>query len=218
MFDRCSISDLINASFSRLDLTHSFPSYTLNSLYDILGAATSTASYYAPKELWSDPFVSPLYAPSFEGLPPLLITVGESEALRDESLIFALKFRERAIPTLEKDSAKPWLRAEIYEHQTHVFQMLHGPISRTSYDSMSKFIAFVTGSGEMEQGIFRVANKAPYKCVSASDAEVWKEVLEAFEKEEEALKKLEGKRVPERSRDEAVRELMEWLGVKAELD
>nr|POF18540.1 ab hydrolase superfamily protein c4a8.06c [Quercus suber] len=46
---------------------------------------------YAPNDLLSHPFVSPVLQPSLGGLPPMLIQVGGGELLRDEQIYLAHK-------------------------------------------------------------------------------------------------------------------------------
>lgn len=60
------------------------------------------------------PLVSPIYAESFKGLPPILIQAGECEVLRDESIALAYKYAST--------HPQGWVRHELYKDMVHVFQ------------------------------------------------------------------------------------------------
>ncbi len=62
------------------------------------GCAVSASAYYAGGHDKSDPLISPLYG-NLYGLPPLHISVGSHETLRDDSLRLAEKSREAGVKT-----------------------------------------------------------------------------------------------------------------------
>lgn len=54
-------------------------------------SANASAKMYTTNELLTHPLVSPVMQPTLGGLPPLLITVGGGELLRDEQIYIAHK-------------------------------------------------------------------------------------------------------------------------------
>ncbi|KAJ3140426.1 hypothetical protein HK100_009737 [Physocladia obscura] len=106
-----------------LDLCHSLPSFTSNGKFDLLRTKvfdktviTENRShfYISDNSFLKNPLVSPLFAIEnpLAPLPPMLIQVGDSERLRDESIAFANNFPGSPI------------HLEVYEGMVHVFQML----------------------------------------------------------------------------------------------
>jgi acetyl esterase/lipase len=98
-----------------IDLTHSFPSFQLGDSNDYLplGIVDSRLGdrkhYYTTNENLKNPYVSPLFAESFEGIPPVLLTVGSFEKLYDE--------------VVELSNKLPSRQLEIYKSHVHVFQV-----------------------------------------------------------------------------------------------
>ncbi|KAJ3067512.1 hypothetical protein HDU99_003459, partial [Rhizoclosmatium hyalinum] len=107
-----------------LDLTHSQPSFHLNTL-DYIPPTVADPSHITPRRSHyyttddaqnSHPYVSPLFAsdnpldPSTH-LPPTLIQLGSRERLRDEGLMFAA----------DSFSGSP-VRVEVYQDMVHIFQ------------------------------------------------------------------------------------------------
>ena len=83
-----------------LDLTHSFPSFKANAVYDWLPEAIKDPTYIKPgrshlyvtdNSLLRHPYVSPVFATVNDQRPlkSIYIQVGELERLRDESIEFA---------------------------------------------------------------------------------------------------------------------------------
>jgi epsilon-lactone hydrolase len=76
-----------------------------------------------------DPLVSPLYA-DLAGLPPLLIQVGDSETVLDDSVMFADKARAAGID----------VSLEVWDGMIHVFQMFELPEARRAIASIAGFL------------------------------------------------------------------------------
>ena len=89
-----------------------------------------TAAIYAPGGDADDPRATPLNG-SFAGLPPLLIQVGTSETLLDDSLTLA---RKAALANVE-------VRLETWPNQQHVFQMF-APMMSEARDAIAAGIAW----------------------------------------------------------------------------
>ncbi|KAJ3155567.1 hypothetical protein HDU89_006533 [Geranomyces variabilis] len=64
------------------------------------------------------PLVSPIFADTFEGLPPLLIQAGDAEVLRDDSLALAYKFDA---DNVGHNGSTSWVRHELYPDMVHVW-------------------------------------------------------------------------------------------------
>jgi acetyl esterase len=67
-----------------------------------------------------DPYVSPLLATSFAGLPPAHLLLAECDLLRDEALAYAEKLTAAGIPA----------RAQVYEGMLHGFMACAGVVDR----------------------------------------------------------------------------------------
>jgi acetyl esterase/lipase len=74
-----------------------------------------TASYYSPNRDFKNPLISPLYA-DLNGLPPLLVHVGDAEVLLDDAVRLADKARLAGVP----------VECDVWPEAFHVFQMLAG--------------------------------------------------------------------------------------------
>ncbi|KAI8146648.1 Alpha/Beta hydrolase protein [Fennellomyces sp. T-0311] len=107
-----------------VDLTFSYPSWDTASLYDYLPnnpdkipnrnpAVLYLGAEKAARGMARHPYVSPLFAESFENLPPLLIQSGGCESLRDEinDLVNKLGATKTTL-----------VHHEEYEDMVHVFQ------------------------------------------------------------------------------------------------
>jgi acetyl esterase/lipase len=120
-----------------VDLTHSFPSFQ-STTYDYLPLQVVDSRlgdrkhYYTSNENLKHPYVSPLFANSFEGIPPVLMTAGKVEKLFDE------------IDELSKKL--PIARFEIYQSHIHVFQAF--PIAEAAALSFDRAAEFFSQSFE----------------------------------------------------------------------
>ncbi|MDX1695994.1 MAG: alpha/beta hydrolase [Ketobacteraceae bacterium] len=83
-----------------------------------------------------DPRLSPIYA-NLEGLPPLLIHVGDNEVLLSDSTRFAAKARDSGVP----------VELKIWQNAPHVFQLFAGlvPQSNQSLREIGAFVQRVRG-------------------------------------------------------------------------
>lgn len=116
-----------------VDMTGTSETMTLKSGEDHMISAPNvkdTAAIYAPGGDADDPRATPLNG-SFMGLPPLLIQVGTSETLLDDSLTLA---RKAALANVE-------VRLETWPGQQHVFQMF-APMMSEARDALAAGIAW----------------------------------------------------------------------------
>ncbi len=115
------------------DLTGQSPSLTLNAERDAMFHGPSLANLSEPYLHGADPsqaLVSPLLG-RLDGLPPMLVHVGESEALRDDSLRLAQRAREAGV-TVE---------LQVFPVVPHVWQLIHQlPEARRSMDAAARFL------------------------------------------------------------------------------
>jgi len=130
--------------------------------------------FYASNEGLAIPYVSPLFAESLGGLPPILVQTGDIEKFRDESIYLAHKAanpEKYNFPyyNAEKFKKSPYktptkVVLEVYEEMPHVFQIfgdIH-PSSQTAVNRTSEFIKrLLSGEEEEEKGFkaFRVTGK-----------------------------------------------------------
>lgn len=99
-----------------LDFTLTGDSALSNAWHDpifTLNFAISIREFYAPGESFSTPQVSPLFG-SFSGLPPMLLQVGSTEMLLDDSVRAASKAHAAGVP----------VTLEVWDRLPHVFQMM----------------------------------------------------------------------------------------------
>jgi len=99
----------------------------LNKLYD----AQLFADLYLGTEDPQNPYASPLYA-DLKGLPPILIQVGSTEILLDDSVRFAERAKEAGIE----------IELDIWEDMPHVFQTtaLFTPEGKQGIEKIGEFI------------------------------------------------------------------------------
>ncbi|CAJ0634999.1 10261_t:CDS:2 [Entrophospora sp. SA101] len=110
--------------------------------------------FYVSNEGLAIPYVSPLYAESLGGLPPILVQTGDGEILRDENIYFAYKAANPEKYNLpyynaEKFKNSPYktptkVVLEVYQEMPHVFQLFTG-------DNISSTIAFERTAEFIEQ-------------------------------------------------------------------
>lgn len=122
-------------SFSPLtDLTYSGESFTANVEVEAVLAAERGAEMvdmYLNGRTGSDPAVSPLYA-SFEGAPPVGVTVGDTEILLDDSRSIVAKLEAQGVDT-----------TSVIEHDLpHVWPIFHNvlPEARQTLDALAEWI------------------------------------------------------------------------------
>jgi acetyl esterase/lipase len=121
-----------------VDLSSSTASFSFNGKTDFAPSGIidphleqGRKTHYCPNDELRNPYdieinlcryVSPMFARSLNGLPPMLIQCGEVERLREEAAIFA--FRAVVTPYVaEVKGARTKIVLEVYQDQVHVFQM-----------------------------------------------------------------------------------------------
>ncbi|KAG0994974.1 hypothetical protein G6F28_005232 [Rhizopus arrhizus] len=111
-----------------VDLAYSYSSWDDNALDDYLPPKPQKTTKFQPvmfylesPNLVYNPYVSPIYADSFDHLPPILIQSGGCEVLRDEINELTAKI---------KGSKGTSVRHEIYEDMAHAFQAF--PLAKSS--------------------------------------------------------------------------------------
>lgn len=122
-------------AFSPLaDLRFSSDSFTANAQSDVVlpaQRAADMAEFYLAGHSPDDPGATPLNA-EFHGAPPVWITVGDTEILRDDSLRMTAHLKSQAVPvTLSVESDLP-----------HVWPMFHNilPEGRATLNMLAKWI------------------------------------------------------------------------------
>jgi monoterpene epsilon-lactone hydrolase len=117
------------------DLTAQSQSYQTRAELDpihqrgmILGTART---YLGPRGDPGHPLASPLFG-ALQGLPPLLLQVGERETVLDDSTRFADKARAAGVA----------VQLEVYENMIHVFQQFAAdlPEARRAIESIGRFL------------------------------------------------------------------------------
>ena len=116
-----------------LDLTGASPSITLNAqrdaMFDPEELPHLTEAYLAGADP-AQALASPLLG-KMAGLPPLLLHVGESELLRDDSIRLTQKAREAGVP----------VQLQVFAAVAHVWQLVHQlPESRRSVRAAAQFL------------------------------------------------------------------------------
>ncbi|KZT27694.1 lipase/ esterase [Neolentinus lepideus HHB14362 ss-1] len=121
-----------------VDLTMSCESWDTNAEFDILprpnlGDHLDPIACYLGEDMekyLTHPYASPLFG-DFKGFPPLLVTAGDAELLRDEITLFAHKASLAGVE----------VRHELYEDAIHVFQMFPFlEATRKSFESCKDFV------------------------------------------------------------------------------
>ena len=116
-----------------LDMTGGSPSMTLNAgrdaMFDPAQLPHLATAYLAGADP-AQPLASPLYG-DMAGLPPLLLHVGESEVLRDDSIRLAQKAREAGVE----------VELQVFPGVAHVWQLVRQlPESRRSVRAAAAFL------------------------------------------------------------------------------
>lgn len=122
------------------DLSCESASYEHNRHRDPMVASrvvTDLARHFARGRDPYDPMVSPLHG-DFTGLPPLLITAGSTEVLRDDARRAAKRAREHGVEVVYEE----------WQGMPHVFQLFAFwlPEARAAYRRMARFIQAVERS------------------------------------------------------------------------
>lgn len=122
------------------DLSCESPSYRDNRDRDPMFAARAVAALSSHFVRDRDPYhphVSPLHG-NFSGLPPLMITAGSTEVLRDDARRAAERAREHGVDVVYEE----------WRGMPHVFQMFAFwlPEARAAYRHMTRFIQAVERS------------------------------------------------------------------------
>lgn len=122
------------------DLSCESPSYQHNSQRDPMFAARAVAElsrHFARDRDPYDPKVSPLHG-DFTGLPPLMITAGSTEVLRDDARRAAERARAHGVDVVYEE----------WRSMPHVFQIFAFwlPEARAAYRHMTRFIQSVERS------------------------------------------------------------------------
>jgi acetyl esterase len=89
--------------------------------------------HYAPADRWPEPRISPLRAPSLEGMPPTWIATAEYDVLRDEAEAYGRR--------LEADGVKVWLRR--FDGMGHGFVRMMNIVddAHSAFDDVAQVIA-----------------------------------------------------------------------------
>lgn len=121
------------------DLSCESPSYHHNRHRDPMFAAravTELARHFVRDRDPYHPHVSPLHG-DFSGLPPLLITAGSTEVLRDDARRAAERARDHGVDVIYEE----------WRGMPHVFQMFAFwlPEARAAYRHLARFIQVVEG-------------------------------------------------------------------------
>ncbi|KAJ3180381.1 hypothetical protein HDU85_004086 [Gaertneriomyces sp. JEL0708] len=95
------------------------------------------------------PLLSPLHAPTFAKLPPLLVQSGDAEVLRDESILLAQKYDNDN--TGHAGCEGSWVRHELYRDMVHVFMAFPGLRQSTvAIERWGRFLdQLSTGPGQL---------------------------------------------------------------------
>lgn len=125
------------------DLTHSFASHETKRLVDVIvnrDFLELMASLYAGENDRESPRISPAFA-DLHGLPPLLIHVGSSEILLDDSLTVVRNAAMADVPAA----------LMVWPGYGHVFQMMHGKLEggRRALEDGAKFFGEVIGKTQL---------------------------------------------------------------------
>lgn len=119
-----------------VDLTQSSPSYQAKAGLDPMLTKAGLDQYaeaYLAGTPATDPLASPVHAP-LEGLPPLLIEVGEDELLLDDAVTLEAKARVDGVT----------VDVRIWPHMIHVFQAFPEELLPESGESIRRIADFLS--------------------------------------------------------------------------
>ncbi|KAI9318804.1 alpha/beta hydrolase fold-domain-containing protein [Dichotomocladium elegans] len=125
-----------------VDLSCSYPSWSTASMYDYLPSNPGQLAGMNPVQLYlgpdrvamvRHPYVSPVFADNFEGLPPLLIQSGGCESLRDEINDLVSKIAATRTTLIHHEE---------YEDMVHVFQAFPFKKSAEALESIGWWAKF----------------------------------------------------------------------------
>ncbi|CCX30808.1 alpha/beta hydrolase fold-domain-containing protein [Pyronema domesticum] len=107
---------------------------------------------YCPDALMTNPLASPLLAESWEGAPPVWMSIGD-ECLRDSNYYLAWRFREQGVKC----------RLERYIAMPHVFQgvVQHAEASKMAWERMGGFVGAMTRGETKEEGYWGAVSIHP---------------------------------------------------------
>lgn len=119
------------------DLSCESASYERNRFRDPMFASSAViglSRYFSRQRDPHDALVSPLHG-DFSGLPPLMVTAGSTEVLRDDARRVARKAREHGVKVLYEE----------WRGMPHVFQLFAFwlPEAKVAYRHMAKFVQAV---------------------------------------------------------------------------
>jgi len=122
-----------------VDLTNTAATYSTNAVTDTLfskASATEAAGLYLGDRDPRDPFVSPVFG-DWSGMPSLLIQVGDTEVLLDDSALLASVAGESGVE----------VSRHVYPDMPHVWQTSYPayPEAVEAVEEMAAFIGRVTG-------------------------------------------------------------------------
>ncbi|RIB25295.1 Alpha/Beta hydrolase protein [Gigaspora rosea] len=134
---------------------------------------------YAANESLSLPYISPLCAESLGGLPPMLLTAGDGERLRDEIIYFAFKASQPSKYLLPIYNAGKFeissfktpsnVTLEIYEDMPHVFQLFgFNESTPFSFQRAAEFIREAVASASEKSTSNKITNSSNYVRISAN--------------------------------------------------
>ncbi|KAJ3327159.1 hypothetical protein HDU93_002109, partial [Gonapodya sp. JEL0774] len=153
-----------------VDLTSSTPTLYLSGEFDcdIIPAANkdpleSPAATYTSKEkfhgLKRNVYVSPMFDTG-TGLPPQYITTGTHDRLLGENLAYVVR----------RTSVGEKIQLEIYENQSHVFQITDNRATQMSYASVCKFVLAATSGKPVASSYTFYSDPASGDAVSTATA------------------------------------------------
>ncbi|KAF0541992.1 alpha/beta-hydrolase [Gigaspora margarita] len=134
---------------------------------------------YAANEALPILYISPLCAESLGGLPPILLTVGDGEKLRDEIIYFAFKASQPSKYLLPIYNAGKFeissfksptnVTLEIYEGMPHVFQKFgFNELAQFSLQRTAEFILEAVASASDQSISNKIYNSSNYVRISAN--------------------------------------------------